>query len=201
MKRRRIFPRFYEWLSRAEDKLIQKYRTEVAGGAHGRVLELGAGNGMNFAHYPAGTTVVAVEPQPGMLRRARQRAAIPTGHQVHLVAATAEAPPFRDGVFDTAVLSLVMCSVTDPARVAAEVDRVLATGGEVRLFEHVRSPDPGRARWQDRLNRPYGWFTGGCNMNRDTIATLRRAGFAVRFRDLGYGPRLAPHVLGVARRP
>ena len=199
VKRRPIFARFYELLSRGEDRFIRSYREEVAGGARGRTLELGAGNGLNFAHYPAGVTVIAVEPQPDMLGRAARRArAAPA--RVHLVRAAAEALPFRDGAFDTAVVSLVLCSVSDPPGVSAELGRVLGADGEIRLFEHVRSEEPGIARWQDRLNRPYGWFAGGCNMNRDSLGTLSRAGFGVRFRRLAYGPRFAPHVLGMARK-
>ncbi|HEX9890757.1 MAG TPA: class I SAM-dependent methyltransferase [Actinomycetota bacterium] len=197
MKRRPVFARFYEWLSRGEDVMIRRFRAEAAGGAEGLILEVGAGNGLNFAHYPKEATVIAVEPQPAMLARARRRA---SGRGVHLVRAAAEALPFRDGAFDTAVVSLVMCSVADQARAVGEVARTLRPGGTVRLFEHVRSSDPRTARWQDRLNRPYGWFAGGCNLNRDTVGTLRAAGFGVRFRRV-YGPALAPHLLGTARRP
>ena len=197
MKRRPVFARFYEWLSRGEDVMIRRFRAEVAGEAEGLILEVGAGNGLNFAHYPKGATVIAVEPQPAMLTRAKRRA---SGRRVHLVRAAAEALPFRDGAFDTAVVSLVLCSVADQARAVGEVARTLRPGGTVRLFEHVRSSDPRTARWQDRLNRPYGWFAGGCNLNRDTVGTLRAAGFGVRVRRV-YGPALAPHLLGTARRP
>jgi ubiquinone/menaquinone biosynthesis C-methylase UbiE len=200
VKRRPIFARFYELLSRGEDPFIRRYRQEVAGGARGRTLELGAGNGLNLAHYARTVSVVAVEPQPAMLGRLRARARR-AGVPVRVVRAAAEALPFRDGAFETAVVSLVLCSVGDPSTVAAELGRVVGADGELRVFEHVRSEDPGVARWQDRLNRPYGWFAGGCNMNRDTIGTLRRAGFGVRYRRLPYGPRFAPHVLGVARKP
>ena len=200
MKERPYFAAFYEVLSKGEDRMIRRYRAEVAGEARGRVLEIGAGNGLNFSHYRDAREVVAVEPEPGMLKNARPRASgapVP----VRLVRGGAEALPARDGSVDTVVLSLVMCTVPDPAAVLREVRRVLAPGGEVRFFEHVRSPDPRIARWQDRLNRPYGFFSGGCNMNRDTLSALRRAGFAVRYRRLAYGPRFAPHVLGVARLP
>ena len=200
MKERPFFAAFYEVLSKGEDRMIRRYRAQVAGEARGRVLEIGAGNGLNFSHYRQALEVTAVEPQPGMLKNAALRAAA-APVPVRLVRGSAEALPARDGSVDTVVLSLVMCTVADPAAVLREVRRVLAPGGEVRLFEHVRSPAPGVARWQDRLNRPYGFFSGGCNMNRDTLSALRRAGFAVRYRRLAYGPRFAPHVLGVARLP
>lgn len=198
MSERPIFSAFYEILSRGEDRMIRGYREEVAGGARGRVLEIGAGNGLNFSRYGEAEIVVALEPEVGMLKNARPRAdeaPVP----VRLVRGSAEAIPLRDASVDTAVVSLVMCTVPDPARVLGEVRRVLAPGGEIRFFEHVRSPDPRVARWQDRLNRPYGFFSGGCSMNRDTLSSLRLAGFRVRYRRLAYGPRMAPHVLGVAR--
>jgi len=196
---RPIFSRWYELLSRAEDPMIRRFRDETVGGSRGRVLELGAGNGLNFAHYRE-ADVVALEPEEGMLRKARPRAAgapVP----VRLVRASGERLPFPDDAFDTVVLSLVMCSVPDPRRVAAEVRRVLAKGGEVRFFEHVRAPDPRTARRQDLIIPLYRRFSGGCHINRDTLGTLRNAGFRVRYRRLAYGPRHAPHVIGVASRP
>lgn len=200
MTQRPFFSAFYEVLSKGEDRMIRRYRAEVAGGARGQVLEVGAGNGLNFSHYRDAERVLAVEPETGMLKNAAPRAAeapVP----VRLVRGSAEALPAADDSVDTVVLSLVMCSVRDPVAALAEVRRVLAPSGEVRFFEHVRSPDPGVARWQDRLNRPYGFFSGGCNMNRDTLSSLRLAGFAVRYRRLAYGPRMAPHVLGLASLP
>jgi SAM-dependent methyltransferase len=113
----------------------------------------------------------------------------------------AEALPFAEGSFDTVVASLVLCSVGDPAGAAAEIRRVLAPGGELRFFEHVRADEPRLARQQDRLERPWGWFSAGCHPNRDTIATLHAAGFAVGWRSWTM-PRAwlaGPHVVGVAR--
>lgn len=196
---RPIFSRWYELLSRAEDPMIRRFRDETAGQARGRVLEVGAGNGLNLSRY-RDAEVVALEPEEAMLRRAAARAAeapVP----VRLVRGVAEHLPFRDHAFDTVVLSLVMCSVPDPARVMAEVRRVLATGGEIRFFEHVRAPHPRVARRQDLAIPFYSRFSGGCHINRDTLGTLRYAGFRVRFRRLAYGPRHAPHVIGVATRP
>jgi ubiquinone/menaquinone biosynthesis C-methylase UbiE len=198
MKERPCFARVYELLSRAEDRQIGRYRDEAVGDAPGRVLEVGAGNGLNFARYRKASLVVALEPQPRMLAKAAPRARA-AEVPVRLIRGSAEALPFPDGSLDTVVVSLVLCSVPDAAAAAAEVRRVLAPGGELRFFEHVRALDPRLARRQDRWNRTYDRIAGGCNMNRDTLLTLRRAGFAVRFRRLAYGPKMAPHVLGVAR--
>ena len=202
MKRHPIFARFYERLSRTLDKLEREHRAEVTGGARGRVLELGAGNGLNFEHYRDASLVVALEPEPGMLKNAAPRAAKASARVV-LVRAAGEALPFKDGAFDTVVSSLVLCSVRDPAGVAAELRRVLRPGGEVRLFEHVRARDRKAARWQDRLERPWGWFAGGCHPNRDTARTLEEAGLRVDVRRFPLGPPTParPHVLGTATRP
>jgi ubiquinone/menaquinone biosynthesis C-methylase UbiE len=197
MKERPIFSWCYERVSRWEDPLIRRFREEVAGEATGRVLEVGVGNGMNLLRYRRAGLVVGTDPQPAMLRYAGERASA-AGSPVALVRAVAEALPFADGSFDTVVFSLVLCSVEDPERALTEARRVLSPGGEVRFFEHVRSPEPRVARAQDRCNRPYGHFSGGCNMNRDSLEALRLAGFRVRYRRLGYGPRFAPHVIGVA---
>jgi SAM-dependent methyltransferase len=96
---------------------------------------------------------------------------------VEVVEAPAERLPLDDGSFDTVVSTLVLCSVEAPDAAAAEIRRVLRPDGRFLLIEHVRSPDSDRlARWQDRLERPWGWVTGGCHPNRDTAATLAAAG-------------------------
>ncbi|HWC31994.1 MAG TPA: methyltransferase domain-containing protein, partial [Actinomycetota bacterium] len=154
MKRHPIFARFYEWLSQKVDVLEREYRVELASGARGRVLELGAGNGLNFEHYRDASLVVALEPEPGMLRHARPRAAA-APVPVRRVQGAGERLPFPDASFDTVVVSLVLCSVRDARRVADELRRVLRPRGEMRLFEHVRARDPKAARWQDRFATPW----------------------------------------------
>lgn len=200
MRDRPIFAGFYEVLSRGEDRFIQRYRRELVQGAVGRVLEVGAGNGLNLPRYRREASVVALEPEPTMLKNARRRVE-QAAAAVRPVRASAERLPFRPRVFDTVVFSLVLCTIPDPGLALAEARRVLAPDGEIRFFEHVRATDPRLARRQDRLNRAYGVFAGGCNMNRDTLGELRRAGLRVRYRRLAYGPRMAPHVIGVAARP
>ena len=200
MRDRPIFASFYEIFSRGEDRLIRRYRRELVGGADGRVLEVGAGNGLNFTRYPPGAAVVALEPEPTMLKNARRRAR-EAAASVRLVRGSAERLPFAPAAFDAVVFSLVLCTVPDPGRALEEARRILAPGGEVRFFEHVRAAEPRLARRQDRLNRAYGIFAGGCNMNRDTLGELRRAGLRVRYRRLAYGPRMARHVIGVATAP
>ena len=203
MRTHPVFARVYERLARLADRMGEReHRIEVAGGAKGRVLEIGSGTGMNFEHYPAGSTVVALEPEPTMLRLARPRAAGAEA-DISFVRASAEQLPFADGSFDAVVATLVLCSIPRPDAALREANRVLRPGGELRFFEHVRARSPRLSRWQDRLERTWGFFAGGCHPNRDTVGALRDAGFGVGFRRLDMGPAaflVRPHAIGVGRR-
>lgn len=178
-----VFATVYDALmKRAERGGLGDRRAELLASASGRTLELGAGTGANIAYYPAGVSkLVLTEPDPHMARRLRDRvAAEPPPFPAEVIEAGAEELPLEDASVDTVISTLVFCTVGDPGRAAAEVARVTAPGGRLLLFEHVRDPGEGRrARWQDRLERPWGWFAGACHPNRDTAATLRAAGFDV----------------------
>jgi SAM-dependent methyltransferase len=200
-----LFARVYARVGHLMDAEIGDHRRRLLAGLTGRVLEVGAGNGLNFPHYPATVTdVLAVEPEPYLRRlavTATRQAPVP----IRVVAGTAEALPAPDASVDAVVASLVLCSVTDPMQALAEVRRVLRPGGRLRFYEHVRATDPRLARWQDGLERPWGWLVGGCHPNRDTVATVTAAGLRLvqldRF-DLQAMPALArPHVLGAAQQP
>jgi ubiquinone/menaquinone biosynthesis C-methylase UbiE len=199
-----IFARCYAHVGHLMDAEIGDHRRRLLAGLEGWVLEVGAGNGLNFPHYPATVTeVLAIEPEP-YLRRQALAAASQAPVPIRVVDGTAEALPTSDGAVDMVVASLVLCTVADPNRSLAEVDRVLRPGGRLHFYEHVRAEDPRLARWQHRLQRPWGWLVGGCHPNRDTVAAITAAGLQVvqldRF-DLPAMPPLArPHVLGVAER-
>jgi ubiquinone/menaquinone biosynthesis C-methylase UbiE len=166
-----IFARCYARVGHLMDAEIGDHRRRLLAGLVGRVLEVGAGNGLNFPHYPATVTdVLAVEPEPYL-----RRLALAAARQAP-VDGTAEALPAPDRAVDAVVASLVLCTVADPDQALAEVRRVLRPGGRLRFYEHVRAQDPQLARWQDRLERPWGWLVGGCHPNRDTVAAITAAG-------------------------
>lgn len=184
---------------RAERGELGRRRQWLLGHSSGLVLEIGAGSGENFKHLPpAARRLVAVEPDAVMSRLARRRlpdARVPTT----LVRAVVEDLPFRDATFDSAVVTLVLCTVGDPGRAVAELRRVLRPGGRLLLLEHVRSRDELVAVWQDRLERPWAWLNGGCRPNRPTLATVGTGGF--RIDDVRpYGPDALPHVQAIAVR-
>jgi ubiquinone/menaquinone biosynthesis C-methylase UbiE len=199
-----IFARVYGRVGHLMDTEIGDHRRRLLAGLTGRVIEVGAGNGLNFPHYPATVTeVLAVEPEPYLRRlalAAAQQAPVP----IRVTDGTAEALPAPDAGVEAVVASLVLCTVTDPDQALAETRRVLRPGGRLRFYEHVRATDPRLARWQDRLERQWGWLVGGCHPNRDTVAAINAAGLRLiqldRF-DLQAMPPLArPAVLGLAER-
>src|SRR5205085_5550787 len=174
---------------------------EIAGQASGVVLEVGAGNGLNFAFYEPGQVerVEAIEPDTAMLRYARERittARVP----ITLTQAPVEALPFADETFDSALATLVFCSVTDPKRGLREIKRVLKPGGTLLLLEHVRSQGTIAARVQDALVPVTKFLAGNCHWNRDTAHTIIDAGFRINSkRDLG--GMLVPMIMLEATRP
>ncbi|MGW6511792.1 class I SAM-dependent methyltransferase, partial [Streptomyces niveus] len=168
-----VFARFYARMSVAADAKggIAAHRAELLTGLSGRVVEIGAGNGLNFAHYPAAVSeVVALEPERG-LRQLAVGAAMRAGVSVDVRPGTAEALPVEDAGFDAAVASLVLCTVRDVPKALAEIRRVLRPGGELRFFEHGLAPQRRLATVQRALDRTV-WpkLMGGCHTARDTLA-------------------------------
>jgi len=204
-----VFARIYPPLSRSMERHgFAEQRQRMLAPTTGRVIEVGAGNGLNFAHYPAAVSeVVAVEPEDHLRDLAREAAAL-APVPVDVVDGVAEELPFPDGSFDAAVASLVLCSVEEPDRAAAELLRVLRPGGLLVFLEHVSSDSPSRRRVQRGLDAVvWPHVSGGCRLSRDTMGTLTAAGFAIEAQHrlssggLGFLDPTAPHVSGLARRP
>jgi SAM-dependent methyltransferase len=191
-----------DFVGRRVEPALGPVRESVLRDARGRVLEVGAGVGFNLGHYPAGIDeVVITEPGDALLRRAERRAA-ELGRPVRAVKAFAERLPFEDDSFDTVVSTLVLCSVRDQDAALREIRRVLTPGGALLFIEHVRADDEKLARWQDRLERPWGVFAQGCHPNRATLERIEAAGYEVvelRRGELPRSPRLVrPMILGRA---
>jgi ubiquinone/menaquinone biosynthesis C-methylase UbiE len=192
--------RVYDLGMRLAGRRLASLRQGVVAGATGRVLELGVGTGQNLPFYRAGVTVVAIDPDPAMLRRAWQRCRT-SDARVRLVAGAGEALPFPDGAFDEVVATLVFCTVRSPSASLTEVRRVLKPGGRLRFMEHVRSADPRWARLQDLVTPLWKRLADGCCPNRATVATIAAAGFGIESLDqypLGPYP-IRPQVRGTAR--
>ena len=158
---------------------IRGQRRRIGAAARGRVLELGAGTGAMLEHYGEGVDeVVATDPDPHMLARAvprRRPARVP----VEIRQADAQDLPFEDASFDTVVVALSLCTIPDPHRALAEARRVLRPDGRLLFVEHVRSPRPWLARLQELLTPAWAKVAGGCQLDRDTVANIRQAGFSV----------------------
>jgi ubiquinone/menaquinone biosynthesis C-methylase UbiE len=169
------------------------------------VLELGAGTGLNLAHYPPGVEqLVLTEPEEPMLARLRERAARHDAPAT-VLAAPAERLPFADGSVDTVVATLTLCTVDDLDGALREVRRVLAPGGRLLFLEHVRAEDERLARRQDRLAPLWKHIGHGCHCNRRTLAAIEAAGLDLQDVEHGRVPRaprfLEPLVVGAAVKP
>lgn len=160
-------------------KQLLPFRRRVVGAAEGRVLEIGIGSGLNLPLYGAAvSSVIGLEPSPELLRMARSRAsaaAVP----VMLLGASAEAIPLDSRSIDTVVTTWTLCTIPSASRALAEMRRVLKPGGALLFVEHGRAPEPGVARWQDRLDPLWSRLAGGCHLNRKMDDILTASGFRI----------------------
>lgn len=194
------FARLYVRLSQAAERGgADAHRDRLLAGLHGRVLEIGAGNGLNFKHYPDTVTeVLAVEPDD-LLRAHAETAAEEADIPIRVIPGQVDALPAEaDGSYDAVVASLVLCSVPDPASALAALQCALRPGGELRFYEHVRSGRPWIGRAEDVFDPLWSRVAGGCHPNRDTLGAIRAAGFRVT--DLEHVKFGLQHVLGRATR-
>jgi SAM-dependent methyltransferase len=178
---------------------MRRRRRALLAGAYGRVVEIGAGTGLNVANYPAAVDdLVLAEPEPGMRRKlVRRRSA------ARIVDAPAERLPMADSSVDTVVSTLVLCTVDDPEQALREIARILRPDGQLLFIEHVRASSRSLAACQDRLLRPWRGFAGGCVCNRPTVDLMRACGFTVEAEGAvwrGMPAIVHPLVLGRATR-
>jgi ubiquinone/menaquinone biosynthesis C-methylase UbiE len=203
-----LFARVYARVgAAAEAKGGAEHRDEMLDGLSGRVIEVGAGTGLNFRHYPSTVTgVLAVEPEPflrGIATDEAGRSSLP----IEVVDGVADALSAEDASQDAGVASLVLCSVPDQERALAELFRVIRPGGELRFYEHIRGESAGFARFQRVVDVIHPLMGGGCHASRDTVRAIERAGFVIeairrfRFVVCFVDQAIAPHVIGKARRP
>jgi SAM-dependent methyltransferase len=183
------------WL--AERAGLAARRRALVQQARGRILEIGAGTGLNLRHYADDVELVLSEPDAAMADRLRRRVA--QGRRpATVVLAAAEALPFADDEFDTVVSTLVLCTVPDQAAALREIRRVLRPGGRLLFMEHIRSESPRWARWQDRLNTPWRAFAEGCNCNRPTLDVIGAGPLALREVQRGVIPAMVPLIRPLA---
>jgi len=199
-----VFARLYPRMARAMERAgMAEHRAALLAGLAGEVVEIGAGSGANFTHYPPTVTrVLAVEPEPH-LRAVAQHAAQHAPVPVEVVDGLAEWLPVADGAADAVVCALVLCSIPDQAVALREIRRVLVPNGQFRFLEHVRADTPGMVRVQRFMDATF-WprIAGGCRTGRDTTTAVKQAGFTIERLDQFRMPDIrtpaSAHVLAVA---
>ena len=201
-----LFARYFaRWGGRNEERGNRELRGELLAGLAGRVMEVGAGNGLNFPHYPASVSeVVAIEPEPYLRERAVE-AARGAPVAVRVADGIATALPAKDGEFDAIAFSGLLCSVPDVPAALEEFARVLRPGGELRFYEHVGSRDPLFAGFQLAADLVWPRLMGGCRPRRDTLAAISRVFTIESCRGFRFPPSaflypVAPRILGIARK-
>ncbi len=187
-----LLPRLLDLAMR--NKEATRYRSELLPAARGKVLEVGAGSGLNLPFYDRRVErLYALDPSEALLKMARAKAHA-VSFPIEFLAGSGEDIPLPDGAVDTTVVTWALCTIPDPGKALREIRRVLKPGGTLLFAEHGLAPDAGVRVWQHRLNPAWRRVAGGCNLNRDTEQLIRASGFDVVKLDKGYAK--APRPLG-----
>jgi ubiquinone/menaquinone biosynthesis C-methylase UbiE len=171
-----------------------RQRQKIVPRAHGRVLEVGVGSGLNLPFYDASKVekIWGLDPSEGM-RSMAQKVAEKLPIEVEFIGLPGEQIPLDDNSADTVLMTYTLCSIPDAEAALRNIARVLKPGGELLFCEHGAAPDTNVRRWQDRINPFWKLISGGCQLNRDIPAVLRQGGFRVDGFETMYlpGPRIA----------
>jgi ubiquinone/menaquinone biosynthesis C-methylase UbiE len=196
-----ILPRLCDLSMR--NKRLRPYRERVIGAAEGRVLEIGAGSGLNLRLYrSAASEVLALEPDQNLLRIA-ERNAKNAPRPVTFLEASAEQIPLEDRSVDTVVTTWTLCTIPDADRALREARRVLKTAGRLLFVEHGLAPERHVQKWQNRLTPVWTKISGGCHLNRPIARIIETAGFAIESLETGYlpGPKFLAFLSEGSARP
>lgn len=174
-------------------KPSMRQREKVVPLAHGRVLEIGIGSGLNLSYYDPKkvSKVLGLEPSPDMTVMA-QRAAHAVPFDVEFVEAPGEEIPLEDASVDTVLMTYTLCTIPDTQPALRQMARVLKPGGELIFCEHGTAPDPSVRRWQDRINPIWKQFGGGCHLNRAIPTLIEQGGFSIKAMETMYIPGWRP---------
>ena len=201
-----LFARGYDRFSKtAEDAGLRDKRRTLLARAHGRTVEVGAGTGVNVELYPDSVTELVLTEPDAQMRMQLEKKLDDANRRAEVVDAGAENLPFPDASFDTVTATLVFCTIPSPRTALDEIARVLKPDGRLLFLEHVRADDSRLVRWQDRLERPWGWFGRGCHPNRDTAAVIEASVLEISDLQRERMPKapaiVRPLVVGEACRP
>jgi ubiquinone/menaquinone biosynthesis C-methylase UbiE len=175
-----------------QQKQLVQYRKTVVGEARGKVLEIGAGSGLNFPFYGGQVQhALALDPSPRLLGFARRRAAA-VKVPIEFLLGSATTIPLPDNSIDTAVMTWTLCSIPDASAALAEMRRVLKGDGQLLFVEHGLAPDLTVEKWQHRLTPAWRHIAGGCHLNRKIDEMIQSAGFDLKKLQTGYAQGLRP---------
>jgi ubiquinone/menaquinone biosynthesis C-methylase UbiE len=195
-----LLPRLVDLAMR--NKQATRYRKKLVPRATGRVLELGAGSGLNLPFYGrAVSRLYALEPSPTLIGMARGK--LREDFPVEFLERSAEALPLPSGSIDTVVSTWTLCTIPDALKALREARRVLVPGGALIFVEHGHSPDPAVAAWQRRLDPLWTRIAGGCHLERPIARLVREAGFEILELENEYleGPRPFTYTYSGLARP